>query len=747
MTPQRYSGGTHDLLAENDRFRLKDREGQVVEINANGYLVKWEPPLDDPGRFELGILSRETTMNANSFGRLVVLERPDEARPTDTGDGRINRSCKELSREKNVRAHCVAAAQLIQKGRLRDARSDFVEKRKLISKRARKIYSCWEEVDKPQKPVKRRSGTMIPHVPLETVCGFQTVTNGRWIFNKYRLYAEDQKKKVEGQAPDVLFDNYRNCGHAPYHCDEVMDIICAVVSIKLDEERVTAGKIVESVRAVIRQQNSLRLEDFERGLALKEPGYAAVRNVIHAIAPVEHAIRTRGKKAALSGMHSVGCGVVTNRVLQRVEIDECKCDLMILLTALGLYANLTDDEKKALGLDGRRRRVIISMAIDVHTRSIVGLKIVPEGAANPLRDTIEMIYLDKKPITDALGCQRSWVQGGKTSAIVLDRGAKYITDEAYQVLASLRICNLGAPAGKAWLRPFIERVFRTLNEKFVTYFSGRTFSNVVKRGENDAAARASVTLEDFCFWLVRWIVDLYHETPHEGLDWITPNQAWEQATSLHRPVQFTSAEMRKHFGTRIGTYKVRQNGITVGPIVYMDEDFARLRLERRLDAAEVIYWEGDVGGIEVKIGHNEWTFICARDEKWIGATHSDVKAYVARKKAALAASRPIREAGIRDLDGEGQRLRVLHQLSAPRMSEEQLRANIEDFSRFATTAAGRYDAPDYDDFLDGEIGDDDDDIVDMTVDSPVRRSGATTAPTRPASPKQNAALSDDDLME
>ena len=88
-----------------------------------------------------------------------------------------------------------------------------------------------------------------------------------------------------------------------------------------------------------------------------------------------------------------------------------------------------------------------------------------------------------------------WPMGGAAEAIVFDRGDKYITDDAYDILADLGITNLGAPAGKPWLKPYIERVFRTVHSDLLLRFSGRAFSNVVERGENDAGARATLTLE------------------------------------------------------------------------------------------------------------------------------------------------------------------------------------------------------------------------------------------------------------
>lgn len=737
MSPLSYAGKTHDLLGPNDRFRLNDRQGTVFEVRPEGYFVLWDPEIDEKVAGKSQLIPRSIMDNANTFARLVVLRRDDEVVPVAEGDGRAQRSPKERTRERYKKAHALAADKMIAKGLLRPVRADFVAKRKKIGRKARKIYEGWEAASDPERPGKRRSGAMVPHTKPKSPCGFDPSTNGRWMFDIYRRYAAEMKKKPEDRNPNVLFDDYSNCGHAAYHCDEVMDIMCSVVGLKLNEDRVSITSICGSVQAALRAENKRREEDLELGPKLKIAAYDAIRSVIHQIAPIDHMILTRGKKFALANLHSVGTGIVADRALQRVEIDECKIDLMLLMTSLGLFDKLTDAEKEMLGLNGKTRRVWLSMAIDVHTRCIVGFKIVPENADSPLRDTVEMIYFDKGSITDALGCVRPWCQGGKTSSIVLDRGAKYITDEAYDVLAGLGICNLGAPAGKAWLRPFIERLFRIVNGNFVTFFSGRTFHNVVARGRNDASGRASLDLEGFCKWLVRWIVDIYHETPHEGLDWRTPNEAWAIAIKVHRPRTYTNGELRRMFGRNLGEYKIRQNGVMIQPVHYMTEEFARVLLTRRLTAVEVIYWEGDTGAIEVKIGPDEWMTVTAADEKWIGSTYSDVLASRERKKRAIATNRPSRDAAILAIDAEARERLALLQVAKPRATADDINQAVDEFTRFTKTARGTYDGPEYLDLLDGEVTDD--------VDLDEAHPEAGTPSQAPASPI--ITISDFDLME
>lgn len=180
-----------------------------------------------------------------------------------------------------------------------------------------------------------------------------------------------------------------------------------------------------------------------------------------------------------------------------------------------------------------------------------------------------MIYSDKSPIADAVGAKFDWPMAGAPETVVLDHGAGYVTDDAYNIPASLGITNLGAPAGKPWLKPFIERVFRTIHSDLLLRFSGREFSNVVERGENDAADRATLTLEAFQVWLARWTVDAYRTKKHTAPG-VSPRPAWQKAVKECTPRSLTSDEMREVFGVP-GRRKLSQTGLRVCHIDYQSD--------------------------------------------------------------------------------------------------------------------------------------------------------------------------------
>lgn len=59
-------------------------------------------------------------------------------------------------------------------------------------------------------------------------------------------------------------------------------------------------------------------------------------------------------------------------------------------------------------------------------------------------------------------------------------------------------------AGLPWLRGKVERVFRSIDDKFVAMFAGRTFGNAVAKGEYDSEGNACLTIDEFAEALARY---------------------------------------------------------------------------------------------------------------------------------------------------------------------------------------------------------------------------------------------------
>lgn len=75
------------------------------------------------------------------------------------------------------------------------------------------------------------------------------------------------------------------------------------------------------------------------------------------------------------------------------------------------------------------------------------------------------------------------------------------------------------------------------HQRIVSFYQGRTFKDVVEKGDADPVKEASMPMDRIEREYLRAILDIYHNTPHEGLGGETPHNAWVRQTQLHKVVR------------------------------------------------------------------------------------------------------------------------------------------------------------------------------------------------------------------
>lgn len=720
------------LLEKDCEFRIGVRKGRVLELRPEGYFVFWEewtdPQTGECHESAASVFGYDAVVTENNHGTLKILKRP-LAKPFDPNAiRRSERVLAEVARQRFRKQFVLAIQDMLSSGELEPIRDDFCDK--IISIVAAGSRRYREYLAAQSMRESRRGGTKVQKRKKEqerAVEFYQGFKSGHTMWKWYWQW------KIHGD--DGLFDKYRNCGHYKRYDDATDSFIQRQLDMLWDAERPTVKFFVESVQAAIEAENDRRERLPVPAPKLKRPGYDYIAGKIRELAPLDHALRKHGWDKAYKDLHTLGMGIETARPLERVEVDEYTADIFVMMQDTGLFEHLPESIKQVIGLDGNACRVTLSGAIDVHTRCFLALQIVPQATDSPLARTLEMIYMDKSPIADAAGAKFGWPMGGAPEAIVFDRGDKYITDDAYDILANLGITNLGAPAGKPWLKPYIERVFRTIHNDLLLRFSGRAFSNVVERGENDAAARATLTLEAFLCWLVRWVVDAYHTKTHPALG-MSPAKAWEKACSENQPRSLTSDEMREVFGVK-SRRKLSRKGLRVQHIDYQTDPVMTKFLKEQVDEVEILRWDGDIGTIFMRADNGPWHTVTAKEPFWIGKTDTDLRVWLAERAVHDDAERIARRDFINAANAESYRLKRLAGLiSLPKTSDE-LDIETARFMRHADTAERRHAAGAYRELLD-DLGDPD--------------ISANEKPASGSSPKADGTATssddpDDDTME
>lgn len=606
-------------LAEGTQIALSGRVGEIYRSGPSGCELVWEEYINfGTGEVIPAIsdkLTAEQISTSLARGRMKILTLPAHLslQPPESAVAKAPRPA-ELARAAWRNCYVSAAQELIADGVLKPFEADFGRNLTAIIGRGMAIEIARRK--NAEKP--RRAGQPVEmnHPPK----------SAKAIFGWWRDFV----------APTIghCFDDYRNCGRrGDRYSEEARALMREVIDIRLTEERPSIASILESVQARFRMEVRQLLASNPNAEEMPIPGYDVVWSMIAQIAPIDHKVRTRGMQVAYRDLHTLGPGLHIDRVLQRVELDEYTIDLMVFMRFLRLETLLTPGEKIALCLFGEPKRLILSAVIDVYSGAIVAMQIAVEGSMNLTVKTIEMIYLDKQPIATAAGAMNAWPMHGHPQTLALDRAAVNMSNEMYLRLAAAGITNLAVPAGKPFLKPWIERFFATLGAKFLQQFTGRTFSDVVLKGENDPEKRATLTLEDFLIWLVRWIVDVHHTTKPATIGRAAPLYAWERAVAeTPPPILNDESRLRRAFGDRKDVL-VSRKGVVVFGLHYIAPEISEWFLNEADRELEVWWWHRKIGRVEVLLPNGKWVTAHCKDDKWADASYADLAAAVALDKA------------------------------------------------------------------------------------------------------------------
>lgn len=339
------------------------------------------------------------------------------------------------------------------------------------------------------------------------------------------------------------------------------------------------------------------------------------------------------------------CGVRrkfdVTRIGERVEIDGCKVSLIHWAVESGLWAKMTLEQQSEVP----KERWILLRAIDVASKCTLAEVITPTETTKAAAVLLRMMLSDKTPLAQAMGAKTPWDYACLPHAIATDGGAAFRSDRFRQMLADLGIVFVAPQVGQPNKRATVERSFGTTRTQFLQHFTGQTFANISDKGDYDAGKNSSLFIDELARALVLYDVDIYHNTPHEGLYGETPRACWQRLMNESGCSRVTPGahQQRAIFGIHLSR-KLGKRGIRVLGLHYQSEDLAALLAEKGEIDLPVRVDPDDLGWISIQIGRVWKTIPCATSglqgasiQAWLGVVEDQRRRY----DIAAAASRPV----------------------------------------------------------------------------------------------------------
>lgn len=451
----------------------------------------------------------------------------------------------------------------------------------------------------------------------------------------------DWARRYEQGGKVALLDRVHRQGNRnSHHSLEERALMMRVVrETYLTVERRSIAQTFQAVKDAFDRENAMRAKN---GLQLlRAPGREAVRLSINRLDRFEVLVKRHGEKEAMRRMKPVREGVMVSRPLERVEMDEVELDLILQLSQANLKEYFTEEELRELGFDNKKARWWVVMAIDCRTKCILGLTLTKNPKFSAAKDCLRMMVSDKGTFSNDLGATCPWSMFGLPEMLVVDNGSAFAAIPFTNACSELGIHKMQTIAGSPMARGTVERGFGTMETALLPWLSGRTFSNVVVKGDYDAEGCACLRAEDIATILVRWVVDAYHNTPHTGLGGRTPLEQWERDMAEgNYPLHAPPDERRKRLAFGLNLKRVVQKtGITVLGIRYTSEALASFFLQEGNVEVDVRWCDDDVGRIEARLG-KKWYEINAVHDHYQGLS---AQAWLMTHRA-LKARDPVRKA-------------------------------------------------------------------------------------------------------
>jgi len=243
----------------------------------------------------------------------------------------------------------------------------------------------------------------------------------------------------------------------------------------------------------------------------------------------------------------------------------------------------------------------LTLAVDVNSRCILGYHLSYDPPSYlSVSKCLRHAFLPKTGLKKKYPeIVNDWLPHGVMHQLVVDNGLEFHSEALETACQSLGIEMHFAPRKTPWFKPHVERMFRTLQDSLVHQMPGTTFSNTFLRGEYDSQKHAVITRTALDKMLCKWVVDVYHQSIHRGLQ-ARPIDIWRTRIApedilLPEDPALLDAILGKSFQRRL-----RHDGIAHNKLHYNSVEMRKLREQygEALDV-EIKVDESDLGSIVV----------------------------------------------------------------------------------------------------------------------------------------------------
>jgi putative transposase len=396
----------------------------------------------------------------------------------------------------------------------------------------------------------------------------------------YRWYRDLTRHQRDFRALIDRHDRKGGCGSRLQ--PEVTEILHqAIDEIFLSEQRNSGDDVYFDVVHRVNKRNEFNsIED-----KLRIPSRATVYRALASLDKFDEMSARFGKRIAEMKFRTSGLGVRPTRILERVEIDHTPLDLFVI------------DDKTGLPLG----RPTATFAICAHSRMPVGMNIGFNGTSIEavfacLRHALIPKTYIKRDYPEII---HDWPCYGHIETLVCDNGLEFHSDELERVAFELGTQIQFCPKRQAYYKGSIERFLQSLNFQFSRALPGHSFEKWFHREDYDPVKNAVITFDQLMRYLHRWLVDIYAQKLHRGIN-CSPYRRWSDSAKESPPRLISDLNRLDVTLGRTCERTIFHYGIEFQNLRYNDSALLALRRQHGEQVkVEVRYYFDDISLIHV----------------------------------------------------------------------------------------------------------------------------------------------------
>ena len=296
------------------------------------------------------------------------------------------------------------------------------------------------------------------------------------------------------------------------------------------------------------------------------------------------ATQTSTTRRGATGLKQYGQTPYPDFPLERVEIDHTRSDLVVL------------DDRDNLPLG----RLTLTYCLDMATRYPLGYYLGFEPPSYlTVMECLHHAILPKGDVRAQYGTEHNWQAYGVPATLVIDNGKEFIGRDLEDACCLLGIVLQNTPVLTPQFKAGIERLFGSMNTLLFHTLPGTTFSSSAARGTYDSGQQACVYLSEVDKLMHLFVVDIYAERFHRGLNGI-PARCWEEKTCHgFAPALPPNAHELAILLSRTDTRVIHPYGLEFMSLRYNVDDLLTLRTRLKGQPAKIKYHPADLSYLYV----------------------------------------------------------------------------------------------------------------------------------------------------